>query len=202
MGSNSVHLVGTWARWMGTLGIEQKKCERCMNLESIHEMCYKIADNSLREFLLLDPGDDLPLLKDNIEAYSSRKNMAQNETVINRKIWLSLQQTDDYQELARDISDDASNSLQEFVEKVATYCWLMTVATPRMVLRFDVVGKPYADIRDRFVQYATQEEVEDEVQPMGTVKCVAWPSVELETDSTYWKKGEVIVVTKENIVKD
>ncbi|WAR25139.1 hypothetical protein MAR_010843 [Mya arenaria] len=142
-------------------------------MQSIHGMCYDKADNHIREFLFLDPGDDLPFLKNEIRS--------------------SLQQTEDYQELVRDTSCEATTSLQEFVEKFALYCWLMTVATPRMVLRFDAVGRPYDDIKDRYVEYATQDEVEDEVQPVGTVKCVAWPSVELQDFANIWKKGEVVV---------
>ncbi|XP_052779574.1 uncharacterized protein LOC128216910 [Mya arenaria] len=165
-------------------------------MQSIHGMCYDKADNHIREFLFLDPGDDLPFLKNNLGVYSTRKNIAHNETVTNKiklEIRSSLQQTEDYQELVRDTSCEATTSLQEFVEKFALYCWLMTVATPRMVLRFDAVGRPYDDIKDRYVEYATQDEVEDEVQPVGTVKCVAWPSVELQDFANIWKKGEVVV---------
>jgi len=72
----------------------------------------------------------------------------------------------------------------------------MAISIPMVVLDFDVIGKEYEDIRDRFTKFTTQEPAA--ATPEVGHKCVllvAWPCLQLENEA-YLAKGEVIVVSE------
>jgi hypothetical protein len=86
--------------------------------------------------------------------------------------------------------------LQNFLEEYIECCWLMTVSNPTMVLDFDVVGKQYAECADHFKEYSSKRPVEDVTQIQGTICEVVWPCVQLEDETAFYMKGEVVVVKK------
>ena len=89
--------------------------------------------------------------------------------------------------------------MEMFVECLTKSCWLMTISNPTVVLNFYVVGQKFDAIKDRFVSFSTQEIVEaTDDAPVGYVRLVAWPCLQLENES-YLTKGEVVVVSDTNI---
>ncbi|KAH3893748.1 uncharacterized protein LOC127860505 isoform X2 [Dreissena polymorpha] len=93
------------------------------------------------------------------------------------------------------ISECPKTCIQTFLTELVDVCWLMVTSNPPLILNFDVKGKEYsANVRERFVQIATTDVISDSQCLPGHVLLVAWPSVELEDNSNYLKKGEVVVM--------
>lgn len=90
---------------------------------------------------------------------------------------------------------EAKIKLEDFFREYIDICWLMTISNPRLLLVFDIIGKPYSGvIKDRFKQYSAQETVESTEIKKGCVYEVVWPCVMLEDESGVYSKGDVITV--------
>jgi len=72
----------------------------------------------------------------------------------------------------------------------------MAISNPTMILKFDVVGQNFENIKDRFTKYTMQdacEEASKDKAPVDCVLLVAWPCLQLE-NGRFLKKGVVVVV--------
>jgi len=83
--------------------------------------------------------------------------------------------------------------LKCFVKELVKNCWLMTTATPPLLLKYDVVGKSFDEVNERFQEYPTKIDHSDVNE--GCVHLVVWPSLE-SNDGGVYRKGEAIVVRK------
>lgn len=92
------------------------------------------------------------------------------------------------------IQSDSQVKIKRFLHEYIDLCWLFTIAHPRLHLKFDVVDKPYSDIREHFSKYSSQDRVKDESKVKDSVYCVVWPCVILEDASGIIVKGSVMTV--------
>ena len=90
-------------------------------------------------------------------------------------------------------SNELKDMLKSSLNELAKYCWLMCIANPPLLVKFDVVGKPFDDIKERFEKYSTTDELQQSDFNAGCVHLVVWPSLETEGGGVYHKR-EVIVV--------
>jgi len=91
------------------------------------------------------------------------------------------------------------DTVTQFVESLSKCCWLMAISSPTATLHFDVVGKKYEDIRDRFMNFTTQQPVATTAEVgHGCVLLVAWPCLQLENEAVL-AKGEVVVTSEADV---
>lgn len=90
--------------------------------------------------------------------------------------------------------EEIKKHLEDFLQEFIDCCWLMTISHPRLLPIFDVVGLPYSSVKERFKQYALQEEVVAKTKEKDSVYAVVWPSVELEDGNGIFAKGDVVTV--------
>ncbi|XP_052269573.1 uncharacterized protein LOC127871005 isoform X5 [Dreissena polymorpha] len=90
------------------------------------------------------------------------------------------------------VPDATVATIERFMYDLADICWLMCIGNPPLKLNFDVKGVDFSKIDNRFVEYAIIENEFSDGKP-GAVYLVAWPSLELEDNTGFLKKGEAIV---------
>jgi len=96
-------------------------------------------------------------------------------------------------------SEILKEKVTQFVESLSKSCWLMAISSPTVTLHFDVVGKKVQDIRDRFMQFTTQQTVATTAEVgNGCVLLVAWPCLQLENEA-FLAKGEVVVASEADV---
>ncbi|XP_045167305.2 uncharacterized protein LOC123530591 isoform X2 [Mercenaria mercenaria] len=163
--------------------------------------CIETAENQLRQFLFLDKHEPLPSPQEDPELFKSRRMNGQKEKTrgkLKRKITKDILNTQDaYSFIQADKLNEVKGKLENFFTEFVDICWLMTISHPKMLLNFNVIGKPYCGTtKERFKQYSCQDTVSDETLPNGAIFEVVWPSVELENGEGICAKGDVITVGK------
>ena len=78
-----------------------------------------------------------------------------------------------------------------FFENFADICWQLAIAEDDIIVDFDVVEKPYDDVKTFFNKYCPSARVLGDKS--NTVKTLVWPCVR-RTEGEIMEKGEVIVV--------
>ena len=81
--------------------------------------------------------------------------------------------------------------LRRFVNELVKYCWLMTTATPPLLLKYDIVGKRFDDVNESFEEYYAK--IDHSEFNDGCVHLVVWPSLESKDGGVY-SKGKAVVV--------
>ncbi|XP_060563679.1 uncharacterized protein LOC132723034 [Ruditapes philippinarum] len=180
--------------------LDRIKTLTCLMKLSYYE-CVSTADSQMRKFLFLDKNDMIPLPVEDPELFRLRRRNGQGVYTRTRvkqtiaKKTLNTAHANIFMET--DDKDEVEKKLVEFFEEFIDICWLMTISHPRLLLNFDVVGKPYSGtIKERFKQYSCQDIVTDRSLSCGDILEVVWPSVELENEEGVCAKGDVITVQK------
>lgn len=96
---------------------------------------------------------------------------------------------------------DIRREIGDFITEVADCCWLMTISNPKLVLNFEAEDREYSGkIKDRFVEFSSDEPIVVPGKAQGTIVGIAWPSVELELGEVIFQKGEVITAAVDSPV--
>ncbi|XP_060563668.1 uncharacterized protein LOC132723028 [Ruditapes philippinarum] len=186
--------------------IPEVKIIQCLSLliKSCYKECLNMADNQVRQFLILNESDDIPMYEKHPELFALRKQYAQTDTlrlqvknIVKDKVHVEKTLFEHCQESkTHGLLDRVETFLDEYID----CCWLMTVSRPTMSLNFDVVGKMYSECADQFSVLSLKRNIDDPTKTAGTVYEVVWPSVHLKFESELYTKGDAIVIT--NKTKD
>ena len=99
----------------------------------------------------------------------------------------------------KNLEDKIRGEFSEFFKHYIDCCWLMTISNPRMMLCFDVVGKPHIGKRsEMFRKFSLDEKVFDAEKDVNTIVVVVWPAI--TADKYICKRGAVITVDKQTTV--
>lgn len=159
-----------------------------------YEECVRIAEDQIRQFLVLPANKKIPSFHDEPELFKIRRQSGQQQHArdeLTKRVLSELFTSDNTQALYQDENKETTmKKLQDFFREFIDCCWLMTISNPRLFLNFEVVGKLYSGrIKERFKQFSCDKTV---VSENNYVLEVVWPSVELA--DCFLAKGDVVTV--------
>lgn len=195
-----------WAFLCRNLGKEMPEIEELERIKlmsqlmkTCYEECIAHSEKMIRQFLFLDESEALPAHKELQEIYRQWRKFYQKKSakIVSETVLEKINQTEEAKYLeGRENIGKVKEQLKSFYLSFTGCCWLVVISHPPIVLNFDVVGKPFEELKQGWTEYSTKKVVEETDVEAGTVKLVVWPSVELKDGSHQYQKGDVLVVKK------
>ncbi|XP_060563667.1 uncharacterized protein LOC132723027 [Ruditapes philippinarum] len=191
-----------WAKlsiWLAKQGILEDQIIQSLTslMKESYQECLCLADEQLRQFMLLSESQGSPSHEEHEELYALRRKYAIKDTARARISQEVLEKVFIGKEIPwfqiEDKTEEAKKMLQEFLHKFVDCCWVMVVSTPRLALNFDVVGKQYC--KEHFKVYSAKERIKDETKDTNSVYEVVWPCVYYADGSVFCTKGDALLVS-------
>lgn len=170
-------------------------------LSNIVQKCYKRcqskAEETLRQFLLLEQEENLPSDDETKHLLQLRRSMYHRK---DRRSRIEKEITSLVLEELEDITTNANapnDPLLQYVSRCAELCWLVVTSYPPMFLEFDVKDKPFNDIQLQYQSYSAGSPVIcDSVDAIDKVASVIWPALVTLDKTNSYTKGTILVYNK------